>query len=121
MFKIRCNVCSNEKGGFCTVKKVKVHVNKKRKCDDYIYDVSKRKVKKKIPSVRIGYVEEQNDRRKAKEHLRELKKLVNTKPGQGTAHRLGLMDTDNARMTSKHPLTGDLSRFTTTATKNGEG
>lgn len=119
MFKIRCNVCSNEKGGFCTIKKVKVHANKKRKCDDYIYDSSKLKVKHKIPSVRIGYAEEQDDRRRAKEHLKELKRLVNTKPGQKTAQNLGLGDLDSTTIGTniKHPLTGDLSRFTTTATK----
>ena len=119
MSKIKCNVCSNENNGFCTIKKVKVHINKKRKCDSYVYDASKFKVKQKIPSVRIGYVEQQNDRRKSKEKLKELKKLMNTKPGQGTAQNLGLVDfdsqSDHAKV--KHPLTGDLSRFTTTATK----
>ena len=123
MFKIRCNVCSNEKSGFCTIKKVKVHANKKRKCDDYNYDVSKLKVKKKIPSVRIGYAEEQEDRRRSKEQLKELKRWSNTKPGQKTAKDLGLGEFDSTTVGTnvKHPLTGDLSRFTTTANKNASG
>ena len=120
MVKIRCNVCSNEKGGFCTIKKIKVHANKSRKCDDYIYDSSKLKVKQKIPSVRLSYIEEQNDRRRTKEHLRELKRAANIKPGQKTAYNLGLVNSGGGGVAVKYPLTGDLSRFTTTASKDSE-
>lgn len=111
MFKIRCNVCSNEKDGFCTIKKVRVHANKNRKCDDYNYDASKLKVKQKIPSVRIGYAEEQDDRRRSKEHLKGLKETINTNKGMVQTY-------GGANTSVKYPLTGDLSRFTTTANKN---
>lgn len=125
MTKIKCNVCSNENNSFCTIKKVKVHINKKRNCDFYVYDSSKLKVKQKIPSIRVGYIEQQNDRRKSKEKLKELKKLVEANPGKNIAHDLGMSNSNGHctittvpnDLTAKHPLTGDLSRFTTTATK----
>ena len=114
--KVKCNVCSKEKDGFCTTKKVKIHVNKKRKCDKYVYDSSKLKVKQKTPSIRVGYAEQQTARQRAKRELKELKGLVDISPGQKTAQNLGLINKDYA---TKHPLTGDLSRFTTTAAKKG--
>ena len=114
MTKIKCNVCSNENNSFCTIKKVKVHINKKRKCDKYVYDSSKLRVKHKTPSTRVGYAELQTDRQQAKKELKELKGLVDMPPDQKTAQNLGLINKD---YTTKHPLTGDLSRFTTTATK----
>lgn len=122
MTKVKCSVCSKEKDGFCTVKKVKVHINKKRKCGDYIYDSSKFKPKQKIPFTQISYADQQHNKRMAKQKLKELKELVNVKPGNKTAQNLGLVgvDKNNAALTIpniKHPLTGDLSRFTTTAIK----
>ena len=124
MIKVKCNVCSNENNGFCTIKKVKVHINKKRKCNKYIYDPTKLKIKRKTPLTQIGYVDHQENRRRAKEKLKELKKMVKDNPGNNLAHDLGLSNS-NAKCTisvpnnsdTKYPTTGDLSRFTTTAAK----
>ena len=124
MIKIRCNVCLNEKNGFCTIKKIRIHANKKRKCDNYIYDSSKLKNKQKIPSVKSSYVEEQagkrvskNGRRETKKKLKELKTLVGTTPGNSLVHDERYITSIRNNSDAKYPITGDLSRFTTTAIK----
>lgn len=110
MAKVKCSVCLNENNKFCTIKKVKVHINKKRKCDGYIYDSSKLKIKQEIPLIQIGYAEQQIARQKAKMKLKDLRKLDKEKTEDKTAQKTMLNVPD-----TKHPLTGDLSRFTTTA------
>ncbi len=120
-------MCSREENGFCTIKKVKVHINKDRKCDKYKHDQSKFKPKRKTPSVFVSYVEQQNGKRVAKKQLKKLQKLVKDNPGNKLARDLGLHDSDPKYIDSipttsdiKHPTTGDLSRFTTTATKGNK-
>ena len=46
MEKIRCtcSVCSNEKGGMCSVKNIGIHVNKHRWCSEFVQDMSKVKL-----------------------------------------------------------------------------
>lgn len=119
--KVKCNVCSNENNNFCIVKKVKVHINKKRKCKSYIYEPSKVKTKQEIPLTRVGFTKQQFNRQKAKENLKELKEIQKQ---EAIAKSLGaegqvVMSTNytDKLVNTKYPLTGDLSRFTTTATK----
>ena len=112
MTKIKCNVCSNEENGFCTVKKAKMHINKKRKCESYIYESSKLKIKQKIPSIRVPYTDLQSEKREAKKRLKELKELISNESKDNTVQQSGAIKTND-----RYPLTGDLSRFTTTAAK----
>lgn len=128
--KVRCNICENELNGFCKVKKISVKVNKKRTCEAYIYKESKVKAKQDIPKIRISYSEQQDIRKKQKEAIKQLRAALKEGQRQGTARDLGLIQPEAAEDSSiiqpgdprfampgkdmKHPLTGDLSRFTTT-------
>lgn len=114
MSKVKCKVCANEVSGICTIKKVGVSTNKPRICEAYTYDEHKVKVKQDIPITRFGYKEQQEYKRRVKAELKAASKRAANK-----------LQTDQKFTTtlpadSKHPLTGDLSRFTTTATKNEE-
>jgi hypothetical protein len=54
MSKVKCNVCANEKGRMCIVKKIGISVNKPRICEAFIYDEIKLKAKQDIPSIKAG-------------------------------------------------------------------
>jgi hypothetical protein len=66
-----------------------------------------------------------------KEELRTLKEMMKRGPSNGTAQSLGLIEPEESRIIQPgdarfsmpkdmaHPLTGDLSRFTTTAKSEG--
>lgn len=49
--KVKCRVCTNEKDGFCLIKKCHVKLNKARICDGFNNDFSKVKIKEKVPTV----------------------------------------------------------------------
>jgi hypothetical protein len=128
MAKVRCNICANEVGRFCNIKKIKVKPNKARNCEAYIYDEAKIKTKQEIPTIRVGYRQQEENRRRMKAELKRLKEEMKKNPNQGTARDLGLMNPEEGGIIMpgdanfsmphsdpKHPLTGDLSRFTTTA------
>lgn len=127
MPKVRCNVCSNELGDMCTVKKTRINKNKSRNCEAYIFDGAKIKAKQDIPTNRVGYSDRQEAKRRMKAELKEIREEMKRGPAQGTAQNLGLIQPGSQiikpgdpkfsmpRTDSKHPLTGDLSRFTTTA------
>ena len=133
MAKVKCKVCANEVSGFCSVKKIGVKVNKHRICEAYVYDEARLKMKTEIPTVRVGYAEQQENKRRMKAELKRIKEELKKKPLNGTARDLGLIDDasfsgEESRIITpgdprfsmprndiKHPLTGDLSRFMTTA------
>ena len=127
MAKVRCNVCQNEEKSFCKIKKVGVAVNKPRKCEAYIFAEAKVKKKQEIPTEKIGYLKQQELKAKAKAERKALIKMLKEgiKPNDGTAKDLGLIEEGGRIITpgdprfrmpdNKHPLTGDLSRFKTTA------
>jgi hypothetical protein len=130
MSKVKCKVCANEVSGFCKVKKMRVKVNKPRTCEVYIYDETKLKAKEDIPIIKFGYKEQQEAKRRFKEEMKALKELAKQKPSQGTAKNLGLINSSQHNIITpgdprfsmpqkdlKHPLTGDLSRFISTANK----
>ena len=130
MVKVRCNICGNEVSSFCNIKKVRVSVNKSRRCKGYVYDESKLKTTREIPTVRVGYRQQQENKRRFKAEMKVLKEELKKGRSQGTAKDLGLIQpTESTVITPgdpkfsvpgrdlKHPMTGDLSRFTTT-TKN---
>jgi len=98
-----CGHCVNEDSGRCVVKNVKVKLNKKRRCVSFSLDETKISNNvNDIPVTRISYREMEENRKRAKENLKVLKQSI--KEGDVSKYA------DN-----KHPLTGDLSRFKTTA------
>lgn len=113
MAKVRCRVCEREMQGYCPVKKTQVKLNKARTCKNFVHDISKVKIKKILPSQmrpdwyhdRRGAMNKAKKEMKAKEAARK-KELFNTESYMS-----------NIQGTTDHPLTGDLSRFTTTAGK----
>jgi hypothetical protein len=129
MAKVKCKLCANEVEKICKIKKIGVKVNKKRQCEAYVYDELKAKAitdaRKKVPSTRLGYTKQQELKAERKAQIKALKEALKTKPGEGTAKNLGLIKPGDPGFSVpsgdlKHPLTGDLSRFTTTANKDGE-
>jgi hypothetical protein len=105
MGKIVCSTCVNERSGKCIIKKATVALNKRRRCESYILEPNKVKDKQILKTVRLSYTDQQ----KLRDELKELRRLEKYEAKSGNS-------TD-----PKHPLTGDLSRFTSTATKNNNG
>lgn len=98
MSKITCATCYHEKDRFCRVKKIGVSVNKRRNCPEYFLEYSKVKEKQVIKTIKMSYKDKELLKRKYKEQLKQ--------QSQTTGPQLTDM---------KHPLTGDLSRFVSTA------
>ena len=137
MPKIKCKVCANEKVGFCKVKKVSVKLNKARQCEAYVYEETKVKDRQEIPVTRQNYTNSLELRKQRKDELKALKEAMKNRPNNGTAKDLGLMSEQDQKnkiikpgdskfimpnANQKYPLTGDLSRFKTTANDgNREG
>lgn len=95
--KITCAICRNEKDSFCKVKKnVKVAVNKRRRCDSFILAPEKVKEKQILKTVRLTHSEKEALRKYYKEELRRVRENMKNMAN------------------NPHPLTGDLSRFTST-------
>ena len=127
MAKVKCKVCAKEVSGMCSVKKTTIKLNKKRKCNAYVYDEAKLKTKTEIPVTKMGYRDMQEAKARFKREMRELRRMAKEAPKQGTAENLGLIVPEekkiikpgdvgfNAPRDTKHPMTGDLSRFMTTA------
>ena len=97
------------------MKKAKISLNKKRVCGEYKFDVTKVKTKHSIPTV---YRSDLTNKKK------ELKKLLKgyRKQEELAKERAELADTPNYLKAPgtgdpKHPMTGDLSRFTSTAAR----
>jgi hypothetical protein len=105
--KIVCFVCANQTGGFCSFKKTKMKLNKRRLCDKFKYDITKVKIKHPVPTIKRSddYWRKDELKKQRKQELEVLKKEVKEAKG------IQMLGAGN----SKHPLTGDLSRFITTA------
>ena len=99
--KIKCATCSNELDRRCTVKNETVNPNKKRVCDLYAHDLSKVKVKQAIPS--MPATPDMIGKQKPRYSKRIIKQPVE----------------QQAAGTEAHPLTGDLSRFKSSAPRGG--
>lgn len=102
---VMCSMCTFEDESKCTKKKnIKVHINKKRSCNDYVEDdikvadmVTKRLTSPK-PEVTLR-PDWYYDRKKFRRQMREeLSKQEESQPSVFTGD-------------AAHPLTGDLSRF----------
>jgi len=110
MGKVICGICLNQTGGFCSFKKTKVKLKKRRVCDKFKKDVEKVGFKQPIPTTRRPdwFWMSKKER---KELLQSMLAEAQKKAAQNQV----------APVSTGHPLTGDLSRFTTTATKEDEG
>lgn len=114
MSKVKCGVCANEHGGICSIKRVGVKTNKSRLCEAYIYDERKLKTKQEVTTIKFGYKEQQEEKKKRKEEVDNIKQQYNSN------HRAKIDMIKQSNPNSKYPLTGDLSRFITTATRKGD-
>lgn len=110
--KVRCSVCEAYYNKFCTTKRVMVSANKKRSCDKFVYDKNKVKNNVPIPTTRVTFAEKEALRDEHKEELKELKKRIEENSG-----KMSIRPAFNSN-NIKHPITGDLSRFTTTGSKD---
>lgn len=110
--KIICQTCLNQTDGFCSFKKTKIKLKKKRVCDKFRHDLSKVKDKKPIQTTKRPdwYWDREERRRIYREELRKYREKLEREEIQ----------TINPTKDAKHPLTGDLSRFKTTANKEKE-
>ena len=125
MAKVRCRACQNEKAAFCVVKQISVAINKPRVCEAFLLAEGKVKARPPVRARKLGYVEHQRRKAEAKIERAELMRLSREQSSDGVVKALGSdvevkpgdshfnMPSGN----SKHPLTGDLSRFKTTAIK----
>ena len=110
MSVVRCSVCKKFTGIHCEVKKgKKVKPNKSRVCDLFDFDETKVKIHKKIPTTRLDplYWENKN---KFKKIMKEEALRVKQQEQDEKDRRVPSYIQDNA-----HPLTGDLSRFVSSA------
>lgn len=104
--KVTCAICKNEEGRKCTVKKdVKVSVNKRRHCGQFVLEPTKVKAKQILKTTRLTYQEKEALRQHYKEELRKYKKAVKEEQTGRVPNSVS----------PQHPLTGDLSRFTSSA------
>lgn len=111
MTRVRCSTCELEDKSFCSMKKIGVKPNKPRKCVYYKEEALKFKTTTQPRTIKLGYAEQETIREQRKAQRRLERENLKAAPDNGTARALGLLD-DNS---IKHPLTGDLSRFTTSA------
>ena len=111
--KVTCNACLHQTDGFCDLKKCKVKLKKRRVCDKFERDNNKITFKQHTPTTRRPdwYWDREERRRLLKEALRDIQKQAMAQAQHGNIEMVN--DT-------KHPLTGDLSRFKTTAGKDNK-
>ena len=122
--KVRCAECKAQYQGFCTTKRVKVSINKNRHCDKFRFDQSRVKVKEALPTTRLSYREQEEQRKQQKADLKLLRKMLKEEGRLDTKGNL-IDPPPESRIykpygNEKFPLTGDLSRFTTTGTEGDE-
>ena len=109
MTQVRCAKCELEDKGFCSMKKVGVKSNKPRECSYYKEEALKFKTTTNPEVIKFGYAEQELAKQQRKAARRLERENLKAVPNNGTARALGLLDDTSV----KHPLTGDLSRFTT--------
>ena len=106
MRNVRCGVCvSYLKDGKCKIKKVKVSAGKKRSCDFYVFDDSKIVEKQVLPTTRAMHPAV------AKKHRYRARKAAKLE---------ALKEKYFKERDEKHPLTGNLDMFKTTASEDDE-
>jgi len=118
--QVRCATCKNLYRNFCIVKKVGVAINKSRLCNKYKFDQQKVKIKQVLPTTRLPFAQQQLDKQTRKAEIKQIKEAIKReklleKQGPVQESRIWKPTGD-----TKFPLTGDLSRFTTTGTNKKE-
>ena len=104
--KITCSTCLNQTEGVCEIKKVTVKLKKRRKCDNYRQDTNKIKFKEEIPvTKRPDWFWNREEKRK---HMKDMLERLSSGKFKRSQDGMEMINV-------KHPLTGDLSRFKTTA------
>ena len=115
--QVRCATCENLYKNFCIVKKVSVAINKNRICSKFKFDQQKVKIKQVLPTTRLPFAQKELDKQTRKAELKMLKEeLKKVKQKEQIKESRIWKPVGN----EKFPLTGDLSRFTTTGTKKGD-
>ncbi len=118
--KVRCAECKNQVNSWCTPKKTKISLNKKRTCGEYMFDETKVRAKHDIPTTyRSEWVHKKKELKKLiKQQAEEQKKQeeMAKQAVEKPPNYLKAPGTGNP----KHPLTGDLSRFTSTSSRGKE-
>jgi len=115
MVKARCKFCEFEEDGRCVKKGVSIKLNKRRLCKYYKVDATKfnayieRKTNTSKPKVMLRPDDwwDKKERKLARQMVKE-EDLSNYK----TTVDESKIDMVKSQNNSKHPLTGDLSRFT---------
>jgi len=119
MAKVRCSGCAREENGFCSVKKTGVARRKRRNCAKFELAPEKVRARVAIPTMRLPYAKQQELKAAAKRKMKEMRQLI--KDGKQEEVEALLLGKEAAPQVvvpdSKHPLTGDLSRFTSTIAK----
>ena len=108
MGKITCATCRCEFNKKCNAKQGRpsVSLNKRRRCDKYILEATKVKERQILKTIKMSYKEREVLRTEYKQELKQRRAAAK----QG-----------NMPQNSEHPLTGDLSRFTSTAGSDRRG
>jgi len=107
MSQVTCSVCRNEDNKMCKVKKVGVHVNKRRECNKYIFDSDRVRPADLVKTIKMPYAEKEEMKRRYKEELKRYREVEKNTKEAG-------LDPASINM---HPLTGDLSRFKSTVSQ----
>jgi hypothetical protein len=107
MSKVTCSICKNEEGKICRAKKIGVHINKRRDCNKFILAEDKVGPVHLVKTIKMPYAEKEEMKRRYKEELKHRREIEKNTKEAG-------LDPASINM---HPLTGDLSRFTSTAAK----
>ncbi|HUV84497.1 MAG TPA: hypothetical protein VMV86_02245 [Methanosarcinales archaeon] len=111
--KIRCALCKSQYKGFCVLKRVSVSLNKSRHCDKFQHDQQKVKIKQVLPTTRLPFAQKELDKQTKKAELKQIREMSKQQQNPIKESRIYKPSGNE-----KFPLTGDLSRFTTTGTKN---
>lgn len=122
---IQCGACKHEDNKNCVLKNIKVKPHKKKRCKDFELDETRGEVKHPLPITRVSCGEVEERRRQSKENLKKLKEQIRQqeeakKPQNKYINPDRLVSYGTGTGNSKHPLTGDLSRFTTTVDEKEE-
>ena len=112
MAKVKCLVCDNEVNAVCKIKKIGVKINRPRLCDAFVYNESKLKTAKDVPVIRYGYADKMRDKAFRKEEAIRIKEAALQKAPEVTPAQY------IPRVNTQYPLTGDLSRFVSSAAKD---
>jgi hypothetical protein len=122
--KVRCALCASQYKKFCTTKRVGVSLNKSRHCDKFKHDQTKVTIERVLPTTRLPYTEQAKLKEQQKNNLKMLREHLKKEREEQLNQKAGLSPKTHpieSRIykphgNEKYPLTGDLSRFTTTGT-----